>query len=315
MRAPTKSARTAATAVTCLCYYYRTGASGTGPTACSQDDQLGDYSRPLHGNRAVPIDAHVHFHRVEFVERTLDAAAANFGRVTSPSGRFAGLLLLAESAREQVFAELAKRVSCGRWTIRSLPAEPQTVVASLEDNEIAVVCGRQVRCEGGLEVLALGTTTRYPEGEDVGATIERVLHDGTVAVFPWGFGKWMGRARQTVESVFSASRKGLFAGDNGGRLQLLGLPAQLRAAGHNGYRVLPGTDPFPFGGDYRRVGSFGFLAHITPEATKPWQSVRDWLNDEQTVPEPYGRALGPFRFVANQSWIQVRNRVVNRRAR
>lgn len=225
------------------------------------------------------------------------------------------MLLLAESAAEQVFQNLPKLGSCGRWVLASLDTEPQTVIASFHDREIAIVCGRQIRCKHGLEVLALGTTTRYPEGHDARDTIERVRGDGAIAVFPWGFGKWMGRARDTVEELFDTpSPKSFFVGDNGGRLRLMGVPMQLEAASRDGFRVLPGTDPFPFGRDYRRVGSFGFLANLVPDSAHPWRSLRDWLESESGFPEPYGDALGPFRFAFNQSWIQVRNRVLQRGA-
>lgn len=293
--------------------------------------QPGERGLKMQRHPKIPVDAHVHFHRRRFVVPTLDAALANFASLGRPGARLAGMLLLTESAREDVFEALITSPAAGLWSIRPVEAEPQTVIArhaareiaqGIADeiaheiaHEIAIVCGRQIRCAGGLEVLALGTTARYPEGREPADTIRQVRRDGAIPVFPWGFGKWLGRARAVVSELFEDfPPDAFFAGDNGGRLRLLGMPRQLRRASRSGFRVLPGTDPFPFGGDYRRVGRFGFLADPGPDPERPWGSLKDWLETRQGDPEPYGEALDPFRFAFNQSWMQVRNRIMHRGA-
>jgi hypothetical protein len=219
-------------------------------------------------------------------------------------------LLLAESSREHVFEQLAEASHFGRWRIDPVVAEPQTVVAESAGFKIAIICGRQIRCRLGLEVLAVGTTVRYPDGCHLEETIDVVRSDGVLAVVPWGFGKWIGRAGIRIRDLFnSQSPESLFAGDNGGRLQILGMPKPLKAASRAGFRVLPGTDPFPFGADYRRVGAFGFLAAMEPDPTHPWRSLHSWLDRIVRSPVPYGRALPPVRFLFNQGWIQVHNRM------
>lgn len=261
-----------------------------------------------------PVDAHVHFHQRRFVEPTLESAAANFSRVNMPSSSLAGsslagALLLTESSRERIFEGLGESAGSGRWKFRQVNGEPQTIVAEAGEQQIAIVCGRQVRCAGGLEVLALGTTARFPAGRSAEQTIEAVRANGALAVLPWGFGKWAGRAGRTVRAIFRRyPPAALFAGDNGGRLQLLGMPGLLREAHRSGLRILPGTDPFPFARDYRRVGAFGFLAAVEPDPLHPWRSLREWLEDADTRPQPYGTALHPLRFMFNQGWIQVHNR-------
>ena len=263
--------------------------------------------------KRLPVDAHVHFHRDSLVEPTLDAAANNFARACRSTGSLLGILLLVQSSREQVFEQLLEGQTCGRWRLGKVAAEPQTLIARRNERQIAIVCGRQVRCERGLEVLALGTTTRFPDGRSLHEMIERVRGDGALVALPWGFGKWIGRAGEIVrEALRRHSPDELFAGDNGGRLSALGMPGLLRDASQAGFRILPGTDPFPFGGDYRRVGAFGFLAGVDPEPAGPWASLQQWLRTSESMPQPYGRALGPRRFLLNQGWIQVRNRLSRR---
>jgi hypothetical protein len=272
---------------------------------------LGADSPLRHEFPQLPVDAHVHFHRREFVAPTLDAAAENFARVASPAAGYLGALLLAEAPREQVFETLADSKPHGRWRFDRVAEEPQTMIARSGEQRIAVICGRQVRCAFGLEALALGTTARLPSGQELEQTIERIRADGALAVVPWGFGKWIGRAGDVVRTLFdTCAPDSLYVGDNGGRLETLGMPNLLRVAIDAGLRVLPGTDPFPFGADYRRVGAFGFLAAVELEPARPWASLRTWLEGSSDSPQPYGRALSPLRFVFNQGWIQAHNRLM-----
>jgi hypothetical protein len=92
-------------------------------------------------------------------------------------------------------------------------------------------------------------------------------------------------------------------------MTLLGQPRLVREAAARGYRVLPGSDPFPFGGDHRRVGAFGFLAEVTPDAAAPWRDLAAWLHGLRRSPQAYGRALDPVRFVFNNVGIQLYNRL------
>lgn len=264
-----------------------------------------------HERRRFTVDAHVHFHQPRLVEPTLDAAARNFTRVGQSAGPLLGALLLAEPARERVFDQLSASQACGRWQLHPVAGEPQTIIASSGEVEIAIVCGRQLRCALGLEALALGTTAEYPEGRELMETLELIAADGALAVVPWGFGKWMGRAGGVVRELFGTrSPDSLFAGDNGGRLHLWGMPRPLEAATRAGFRVLPGTDPFPFAADYRRVGAFGFVAEAEISRSAPWRCLKGWLESPGAAPKPYGRALNPLQFLLNQGWMQLHNRVL-----
>ena len=267
------------------------------------------------GMSGFPVDGHVHFHRLEQVAPTLDAAAANFTRVSGREAGLSGAILLVQTARERVFERLLETGAMGDWRFSAVAAEPQTVIAQSGPVSIAVVCGQQIRCERGLEVLALGTVKRYPEGRPLEETLDLVVGDGTLAAVPWGFGKWTGQRGELVRGLFRRrSPDAMFVGDNGGRVQALGMPALVRTASEAGFRVLPGTDPFPFGGDHRRVGAFGFLAATEPGMDQPWTGLRHWLESNAGSPAAYGRALGPVRFVFNQVWIQVYNRTLRKAA-
>jgi hypothetical protein len=268
--------------------------------------QLGD--RPQPGGW--PVDAHVHLHRLEDVPATFDAAATNFQRAAPRRDGLLGALLLTQTGRERVFESLAGHDRIGDWQLARVEGEPQTQVARRGAHAVAVICGRQVRADDGLEVAALGTCRSFADGRPFEASLAEVLGSGAIAAIPWGFGKWSGIRGRKVASIMTQHEKGrVFLGDSGGRVGLGGEPALIRRARKVGIPVLAGTDPFPFAGDHRRVGSFGFLANVEPDPRGPWRALRAWLLDVRASPVLYGRPSGPLRFVINQLGVQLYNRL------
>jgi hypothetical protein len=260
-----------------------------------------------------PVDGHVHFHFPELVGPTLDAAAANFRAAGGRSEGLLGGILLTQTSGERVFEFLQTSPAIAGWTFT--PAqEPETLIARKGKSSLAVICGRQVRAANGLEVLALGTCEVFADGLPFGEAVEAVRQSGALTVIPWGFGKWLGERGKLVENTLeSLGRQVLFVGDNGNRLGLLGQPVMIREAEQRGFCVLPGTDPFPFAGNHRRVGSLGFFAELSPAQSAPWRELRAWLLGQTVSPRLYGRASGPIQFVFNQVGIQVYYRFINRR--
>jgi hypothetical protein len=254
-----------------------------------------------------PVDGHVHLHDLELVAPMLDAAAGNFRAVTGNSRAF-GVLLLTQAARETVFERLQSVTRVGDWRISPCVEESVSLIADRQDLSLAIVCGRQLRAEDGLEVHALGTCATFSDGLGFAESVDAVRATDALAVIPWGVGKWLGRRGSRVKSVMqSRSVRELFVGDNGGRLALLGEPPTLRGFRRLGFRVLPGTDPFPLQRDLGRVGSFGFLADVGPATSSPWRRLRTWLLSRPESPPPYGAALNPATFVYNQAGLRLRN--------
>ena len=218
------------------------------------------------------------------------------------------MLLLNQASGERVFEALRGKPSCGDWSIHAAGDEPESLVAESDDQWIAVVCGRQVRCQKGLEVAALGTLDEFPDGESVAEMIRRVRESGALACLPWGFGKWSGaRGALIAQALEEYERDAFVVCDNGGRLEAFGQPRLIGEAARRGFTVLPGTDPFPIGNDYRRTGAFGFLGP-EPSRLHPWRDLLQWLKSHEGSPSSYGKALGPARFVFNNIGIQLYNR-------
>lgn len=262
------------------------------------------------------VDGHVHFHRLGSVAPTLDAAASNFRSINAVPERLLGAILLTQTAAERVFESLESMDQAGGWALSAADSEPETLVARNENCSLAVICGRQVRTTDGLEILALGTRSTFSDGLPFAHAVEAVRRSGALPVVPWGFGKWLGdRGRQVLTTLESLGPESVFIGDNGSRLAMWGMPSQLRNLELRGFRLLPGTDPFPFARDYRRVGRFGFVVDATLSENSPWRTLRNWLVSQRTSPRCYGRALGPANFLFRQVGSQVYRRLARHSSR
>jgi len=253
-----------------------------------------------------PVDGHVHFHSPDRVEATLDAAAAHFRVQGGRTEGLLGALLLTQTSGERVFESLQAGRQAGAWKLASATDEPGSLIARRDQVAVAIVCGRQVRAADGLEVLGLGTCQTYPDGLPFTEAVDRVRESGALTVLPWGFGKWFGERGRRVARVLDTHGPGeVFLGDNGNRLAALGLPKLIQAGEQKGFRVLPGTDPFPLARAPMRVGSFGFCTAIDPPAAAPWRALRHWLVTQSSSPPAYGHAVGPLRFVLDQVGLRL----------
>ena len=148
------------------------------------------------------------------------------------------------------------------------------------------------------------------DGEGFEAMVERVARSDALLVIPWGFGKWLGRRGAAVRAALERlDRRTICVGDNGGRLEWSREPRLMREARAKGFRVVPGSDPFPFGGDYRRVGRFGLCLDMSPPRVGLWRSIRTLLTGDSPPPRSYGRRVYPARFLFNNVAVQLVRRL------
>lgn len=258
------------------------------------------------------VDAHVHLHPGFATGVFLDHAATNFrhaadrlGLPTTPTG----CLMLTESAGVDRFAALRDGAdrTLGDWHV-----EPTREACSLrlasDRGELFVVAGRQVVTRERLEVLALGTTQHFEDGEPMATQLQRVLDSGALAVVPWGFGKWTGQRGDAVRRLLESEQAaGLCLGDNGGRLRYGPEPRLFRLARQRGVRVLPGSDPLPFDHQVNRGGSYGFMIPEGFDPDAPFASIRLAL-EREAVPRTFGSLTGIAGFVRAQVGMHLLNR-------
>jgi hypothetical protein len=263
------------------------------------------------------IDAHVHIHDCFGGEPFFDAAAANFGRAKDDlraSGDVYGFLLLSESAGVDRFAALAQgQLRTGSWQISHTEEAVSLVATRPGVLPMFVIAGCQIATAERLEVLALGTRERPPDGAPLRTTLAALAKTDALAVLPWGFGKWMGRRGRHVAELFDERAAApLYAGDNGGRPQGFGRPKLLAFAEAHGKLVLPGTDPLPFPGEIMKPGRYGCVADLELDRARPFASLRRWLERQGRSPRRYGCLERPWTFLDRQMCLHWRN-LTNRR--
>jgi len=259
-------------------------------------------------------DGHVHFYPCFEPDRFFDGAWRNLAAVAERAGAdphsWQGALLLTESAEHDAFAQFVLGERTGRWC--PIPTgEPDTVRLQRADGaRLLVVSGFQVVTEEGLEVLAIGTRTRVPDGLPIDMTLARIRQAGVTPVLPWGFGKWSFERGRIVQRLVEEARAGEFAlGDNGGRLRRWPRPGLFVEARRHGLWIFPGSDPLPFASQVRRVGSYGFTIHGWRPGTQPGAAIRASLRQPVTVPRPFGQRAGLVELGISQLRMQLRKRV------
>lgn len=266
----------------------------------------------------VVADAHVHLHPCFEPASFFDAASRNFqtaARALGLAEPVDGLLAFTEARGADYFSDLTERArsaegTLGRWTVRST-GEPESLV--LEGaSRLILIAGRQIETEERIELLALGTRRRVPDGRSIEETLRTVRGAGALAVVPSGFGKWWLRRGELVRNLVARERPGeFFLGESAGRPRGAPEPRLFELARSRGIAVLPGSDPFPFPSEQGRVGSACVALEGPPDLDRPTV----WLKDAVRRMEPDAptyvelRRLGPFiwRQIAMQ-WRRRRRR-------
>jgi hypothetical protein len=256
-------------------------------------------------------DTHVHFHDCFAEGPFLNAAADALCGDPLASGQVGAVLCLTESYGANWFArlnEIEGNAPVGEtgWKLRKTGEENSVLVEDGSSRKLAIIAGRQIVCAEGLEVLALGYKDVPEDGQPIRAVLQLVSDAGAVPVLPWGFGKWLGQRGQVVAELINNPPCHFLLGDNGGRLAMFGEPKLFSTGRESGFSILPGTDPFPFSWDSKRVGSYGIEWDGSLDPDTPFESLKTILLDGQSQ----GRTFGPLEHLPsifrNQVAIQLR---------
>lgn len=253
-------------------------------------------------------DTHAHLYRGFAPDRYLECAAAHLDRARSEADADAstlqGCLLIAETAGDRSYSRLLERetaVDRGGVTLCGT-AEAQSVMALHADGgSVMLSGGLQLVTREGLEVLIFGTQPAgLNDGVPVRGVLERAASPSTVAILPWGFGKWwFGRGR-LVHALIRDHGDMLVLGDNGNRPQGVPDPAPFRAAKEAGVPIVAGSDPLPLAGHAGRAGSYGVVMPCTPDLERPGAQIASLLRRRGVAYRTFGRRLRLDVFVTSQ---------------
>lgn len=236
----------------------------------------------------IAIDSHVHFHSAAGAMEALHIAK---DKLALAAGSI-GVVMLAERQGFDVLDEIRP----------SLVATAEPEALWLDDSRsLLILAGRQVITSEKLEVLALATTAKLPDGLPAEEVVARLDAADAIVTLPWGVGKWIGKRGALIDRLIAAARPGrLFLGDNGGRPSFWPVH-QFKG----GLPVLSGSDPLPLPGWPRAVASLASVieADLSPDA--PASSLKMALRDPATGIARMGSLAGPIRFVTEQTKLRL----------
>lgn len=269
------------------------------------------------------VDSHVHIHACFDLASVFNEAARNFRNTAKESAQehpYQGVLCLTETSDANCFAEMRDSIHGNATSVREIPGwsirstlEAESLTVNNDSNEqLIIVAGSQIVAREDLEVLALGTNVRFADGDPIDEVIDKVLATGAIAVVPWGFGKWLGSRGGVVDELI-ASRRQLYLGDNGNRLQIGREPSHFTRAREGGLEILPGSDPLPFRGEENRIGSYGFLLDGEVDIARPAEHLLELVRKASDGIIAYGQRERIVRFVRNQVAMQFAKRLQLRR--
>ncbi len=266
-------------------------------------------------------DAHVHIYQGFDVPGLLEAALNNFKRVAEQqriSRPWKAFLFLAEAAGEDWFSRFSLLATgpqqkysdkIGNWTFKKTREEWSLCGESQDGDGLYLVSGRQIKASANLEVLAIGTRERFPEGLPLKELVQAIGKTGAMAVIPWGVGKWLGaRGLMIKKLLHDPEVPRFFLGDNRNRPVFWPRPALFAEAAGRGFKTLPGSDPLPLSGHFALPGSYGFSAEGVLNPDYPWRSMQEILLAPDRSLRPYGSQVGPVGFLGAQVRLKVGKR-------
>jgi len=248
------------------------------------------------------VDTHVHLHDGQDAEAFLDGAAQHF----AAAGAEWGVLCLTETEGVHGFQRLADAGVVGRWRIEHIG--PFGLVAKRDDAAvIGLIAGRQIRCNDGLEVAAVGRTVEIEDGLAFEAAIDAVRAAGALVMLCYGVGKWSGARGAKVRAVLEDGPSDVAFGDNSGRLGW-GEQSILKRARALGRTVLVGSDPLQLSMAKQRAGCWGVVAEVPGGAAldETWSDrVVDTLRQLGPTPTTFGERVGCVTAIAQQIGVRL----------
>lgn len=270
--------------------------------------------------RLVLVDAHAHLRGCFDVAAFLEEALSNVVReAQSIDGKSAvtGVLCLVDPPQEQGFERLSRFLAERRreegadgWSDRPTAEDASLHLRLSQNRGLIVVAGRQVESRERLEVLSIGSRCHVESGIRVDQLIRRIDDAGGVPILPWGVGKWLGvRGRHVRRVIKDPDLPPFCLGDSAHRPSFWPKPSYFRQAEKRGIRNLPGSDPLPFRGEAKRVGSFGLQMGGSLDPERPARDLKRKLLDPSTTVDHFGRRETLFRFLRKQTLMQYRKLV------
>jgi hypothetical protein len=264
--------------------------------------------------RTLLIDGHVHFYPNYNFQKGIANGIAKMAAAVkkiNPGGPTTTVWMLTERWDCSFFEKLSANPDAYNFDIfRFENTGEDTAVRVIVDEkqEHYIISGWQIVSSDGLEILGLALEDHIPD-RSLSTTdlIEAVNAANGIPVLNWAPGKWFFSRGKIVESILKNQNAGHFVvGDNPLRNICWPKPKLMRYAAEKGFSVIAGSDPLPFDGEEKYIGSYNFTMNGAFDREKPASSIRELLQQPRQKLAITGRRNGVFEFISRETRIMLK---------
>ena len=256
------------------------------------------------------LDAHVHLYPQFNIENAIRAGMTNLNKLASkhrlPSGAIK-MWLLTEGMDYNAFAKLSE---LDGFSVETKSPECLLITDSGSKDQLYVFAGRQIVTSDKLEICALITNNLIPDRQfNTRDTLNAVRESGTPAALNWAPGKWLFKRGKIVEQLLTETDPdNMLLSETTMRPTVWATPLLVKCAFKRGYRMLVGSDPLPFAGEEKLIGTYACYLQGEFDQENPARSLQSLLMDENVPVHRIGKRSGPFTFAKRQYNIMKYNR-------
>ena len=259
------------------------------------------------------IDSHVHLYPCFDINKAINKSWNNFASIEKKAAginkNVKRVWLLTERSDMHMFTTLF-HVQLTNYTPKPGKDNCLYLVEKATEKALIIFPGRQIITHERLEICALGCDViiqdRLLSTRDV---IIKVLDQGGIPAVNWAPGKWFGKRGRLVSELFDQfSPEELLISDTTMRPAVWTTPRLISAARRQGFQMVCGSDPLPFPGEEKWLGSYCTLASGTWNDDRPLDSLKNLLLQPQHSLRICGNRSGLLSFINRQYKIMKKNK-------
>lgn len=230
----------------------------------------------------IVIDAHVHIYPCYDLRFAMASLLKNLSYIGGNAQKAA---FLAERHDCHYFSSFKKN-SERLWNgirIRRTGEENGLTISVDGVDQLYLFAGRQIVTAERIEILALTINSDISDGLKADNVVEHILDKRGIPVISWAPGKWLFKRKRVVKNLIDKFSPGeIIIGDTTLRPFLWKEPFLMRSAKKRGFGLVAGSDPLPFAGEEKYMGSYGSVIEGCISKSEPVSSVRTLLRAPDT---------------------------------
>lgn len=161
----------------------------------------------------------------------------------------------------------------------------EAIIVEKGGKPVLYICsGRQIITKEGLEIISLASKLFLKDREKTtDDIIKNIIDSDGIAALNWAPGKWFFNRGKVVRRLLEEqSPENFLICDTSLRTTLWPVPKLMTLAQKIGFKVIAGSDPLPFYGEEKYLGSYGFCLRGEFNLYRPVDSIRSLLRKPET---------------------------------